>query len=115
MLIGGLWHGAGWTFVVWGVLHGLFLIANHGWVRLLKRLSPLAHISETSAYPIASLVLTQVCVVVAWVVFRSDSLRVAGRMLSAMTGRGPTSVTTLGHIDFVLVAVGISAVSFCRT
>jgi D-alanyl-lipoteichoic acid acyltransferase DltB (MBOAT superfamily) len=106
MLIGGLWHGAGWTFAVWGGLHGLFLITNHGWARLLKRVPPLAHISETSAYAVASLVLTQVCVVLAWVVFRSDSLRVAGRILSAMTGRGPASETTLPHFDLVLVVAG---------
>ena len=31
MLLGGLWHGAGWTFVVWGGLHGLFLMIDRGW------------------------------------------------------------------------------------
>jgi D-alanyl-lipoteichoic acid acyltransferase DltB (MBOAT superfamily) len=31
MLLGGLWHGAGWTFVIWGALHGLYLILNHLW------------------------------------------------------------------------------------
>ena len=32
MLLGGLWHGAGWTFVVWGALHGFYLIINHAWI-----------------------------------------------------------------------------------
>ena len=36
MLIGGLWHGAGWTFIVWGGLHGVYLIANH----LFQRIYP---------------------------------------------------------------------------
>ena len=36
MLLGGLWHGAAWTFVLWGVLHGFYLIVNHGW-RGLRR------------------------------------------------------------------------------
>ena len=31
MLLGGLWHGAGWTYVAWGGLHGLYLLANHAW------------------------------------------------------------------------------------
>src|SRR6185295_4237272 len=31
MLLGGLWHGAGWTFVIWGGLHGLYLVINHAW------------------------------------------------------------------------------------
>jgi alginate O-acetyltransferase complex protein AlgI len=106
MLIGGLWHGAGWTFVVWGGLHGLFLIINHSWVRLLKRVLPLVSISETRAYAVASLALTQACVVVAWVFFRSDSLHAAGRMLSAMAGHGLAAGTTLPRIDLGLVAVG---------
>jgi hypothetical protein len=33
MLLGGLWHGAGWKFVAWGGLHGFYLIVNHGWER----------------------------------------------------------------------------------
>ena len=36
MLLGGLWHGAGWTFVFWGLMHGLYLAVNHGW-RLARR------------------------------------------------------------------------------
>ena len=31
MVLGGLWHGAGWTFVIWGALHGLYLVVNHAW------------------------------------------------------------------------------------
>ena len=37
MLLGGLWHGAGWTFVVWGGLHGVYLIINHLWRELMTR------------------------------------------------------------------------------
>ena len=36
MLLGGLWHGAGWTYVVWGGLHGLYLLVNHAWRNLTK-------------------------------------------------------------------------------
>src|SRR4029078_5020437 len=38
MLLGGLWHGAAWTFVVWGALHGLYLAANHAWVAFRNRM-----------------------------------------------------------------------------
>ena len=38
MLLGGLWHGAGWTFVVWGGLHGIYLVINHVWHALRRRL-----------------------------------------------------------------------------
>ncbi len=40
MLLGGLWHGAAWTFVLWGALHGAFLAINHGWIALRRRLPP---------------------------------------------------------------------------
>src|SRR6185312_2728715 len=39
MLLGGLWHGAAWTFVAWGALHGAYLIANHAWLALRQRLA----------------------------------------------------------------------------
>ena len=35
MALGGLWHGAAWTFVVWGALHGLYLCINHAWNNLV--------------------------------------------------------------------------------
>ncbi len=39
MLLGGLWHGASWTFVIWGALHGAFLMINHGWLAAKERCS----------------------------------------------------------------------------
>jgi len=80
MLLGGLWHGAGWTFVMWGGLHGLFLCANHGWMflRKIRGLPPLPR-------PLAVLI-TFLAVTVAWVFFRAESFEAAGRMLRAMAG-----------------------------
>ena len=40
MLLGGLWHGAAWTFVVWGALHGAYLCINHGWSRYGPGVAP---------------------------------------------------------------------------
>ena len=79
MLLGGLWHGAGWNFVIWGGLHGAFLIVHQGWSAVrqwtgLPGLGPLA------------LPLTFVAVVVAWVFFRAPTLDGAMVMLSAMAG-----------------------------
>ena len=64
MLLGGLWHGAGWTFVIWGGLHGLFLVINHFWrahcpVRLPK---------------FAGWLITSVSIVAAWVFFRAETV-----------------------------------------
>jgi D-alanyl-lipoteichoic acid acyltransferase DltB (MBOAT superfamily) len=81
MLLGGLWHGAGWTFVAWGGLHGLFLVINHLWIEVRVR--------HPKVFPLplfTSHALTLLVVVVAWVFFRSDDLGTAFRILAAMIG-----------------------------
>jgi alginate O-acetyltransferase complex protein AlgI len=86
MLLGGLWHGAGYTFLIWGALHGFFLVINHRWNQLTKRQPSLARIARAWWYPIAALCLTQIAVVFAWVFFRADNVAVAVRILQAMAG-----------------------------
>lgn len=73
MLIMGLWHGAGWTFVIWGGLHGVFLVINHRW-RCMH--IPLPRVLCWT--------LTFLCVVVAWVFFRAASVGEAISILHAM-------------------------------
>lgn len=73
MLLGGLWHGAGWTFVVWGALHGFYLVVNHQWRRLGCALPAFA-----------SWLLTFLCVTVAWVFFRADNLSDALHFVAAL-------------------------------
>jgi D-alanyl-lipoteichoic acid acyltransferase DltB (MBOAT superfamily) len=48
MILGGLWHGAGWTFIFWGALHGTYLVVNHGW-HWICRLSGLEKFTGTLA------------------------------------------------------------------
>ena len=74
MLIIGLWHGAGWTFIIWGGLHGLFLMINHQWRRLKINLPQGINWA-----------ITFLCVVVCWVFFRADSSSHAVAVLTAMT------------------------------
>lgn len=80
MLLGGIWHGAGWTFILWGALHGGLLCMNHAWLEIRKRLRlpPLAK-------PIA-IGLTFLAVLCGWVLFRSESFPAAARMFAAMAG-----------------------------
>jgi alginate O-acetyltransferase complex protein AlgI len=85
MLLGGLWHGAGWTFVIWGGLHGLYLVINHGWHQCRKALG---HDMERSTWlgRLASITITFIVVVIAWVFFRAENMNAALRILSGMAG-----------------------------
>jgi alginate O-acetyltransferase complex protein AlgI len=86
MLLGGLWHGAAWTFVVWGALHGAYLCVNHAWSNYGPAVAPrFARPANAAAF-----VLTFVSVVVAWVFFRADSISSATFVLSRMAD--PTNI-----------------------
>ena len=86
MLLGGLWHGAGWTFVIWGALHGVYLVINHGWHALRRKLGQ----DPTQPLPrplhAVSVLFTFLVVTIAWVFFRADNLDSALVMLKAMMG-----------------------------
>ena len=85
MLLGGLWHGAGWTFVMWGGLHGLYLVVHQAWLWTRKRFG--LSLLDGSAFGrgLAWLV-TFLAVVVGWVFFRAESFPAAQRMLEGMVG-----------------------------
>jgi hypothetical protein len=83
MTIGGLWHGAAWTFVAWGALHGLYLMLNHAWRAFAERAGISEHAWWRSAF---GLPLTFLAVVVGWVFFRATSFDQAVRLLKSMSG-----------------------------
>jgi D-alanyl-lipoteichoic acid acyltransferase DltB (MBOAT superfamily) len=85
MLLGGLWHGAGWNFVIWGGLHGLYLTICHLYQQLKKKLLPNAGPSSTMNRFFAWL-LTFIVVVISWVFFRATTFDSAIAMLSGMLG-----------------------------
>ena len=91
MLLGGLWHGAGWTFILWGGLHGVYLIANHGWLALRQRLGQDPERTTTGGRVFARSI-TFVAVVVAWVFFRATSLDDALAILRGMVGLNGVSI-----------------------
>ena len=83
MILGGLWHGAGWNFVIWGALHGLFLVVHQGWQGLCRYIPftlprKLTHI--------LAVLVTFLCVVFAWVYFRAPDLATANRVVTGMLG-----------------------------
>ena len=84
MLLSGLWHGAGWTFVIWGGLHGFYLVVAHRWQHFVQtrgwRL-------DYRWYRFLAVSLTFLVVLVAWVFFRAPTIRVAGSVLGSMVGQ----------------------------
>jgi alginate O-acetyltransferase complex protein AlgI len=86
MLLGGLWHGAGWTFIAWGALHGGYLAVNHAWSRFSKRCGWAW--TQRPAWRISARGLTLLAVIAGWVLFRAADLPTAGRVLTSMVGFG---------------------------
>ena len=85
MLLGGLWHGAGWTFVLWGGLHGVYLMVNHAW-RALKQQLGLDLLPPTRWGRTLSCLLTFIAVVAGWVIFRAPNMETAFAILRGMAG-----------------------------
>jgi len=108
MALGGLWHGAGWTFLAWGLLHGLYLMVNHTWRKMTggRVKGPVA---EAAAWA-----LTFVAVVVAWVLFRAATFDGALRVLAGMWTPQAVSVADGFHTSILawiaVVAAGATTV-----
>lgn len=85
MVLGGLWHGAGWTFIAWGAFHGFFLISNHIW-HYCRNLIGHDVGEETFWGSGMSRILTFTIVTIGWVFFRSASFGSAVDILKAMAG-----------------------------
>lgn len=83
MLLGGIWHGAGWTFVLWGLAHGMLLLLNHAWRAVCARLSVLTQLAAWIPNKVSS-GLTFVLVALAWVLFRAPDLATAGHVYASL-------------------------------
>jgi len=110
MLLGGLWHGAQWTFVIWGGLHGLGLVVERWWRERLP--APPRWLARTIVF---------VVLLVTWVFFRADSLAGAQGYLAAMAGLGGAgdagSAAVLGALVFTprhaALLVACAAIAWC--
>ncbi|MCG7497217.1 MBOAT family protein [Vibrio sp. Of7-15] len=110
MLLGGMWHGAGWNFLIWGALHGGYLTINHAWRHITEPLSQ--RISAQGWYVFLSWLITFCAVVVGWVFFRAVSFDGAINILSGMAGLNGFEIPNalmarLGGISHYLAAIGI--------
>ncbi len=86
MVLGGLWHGAAWTFVIWGALHGLYLVINHGWHALRRKYFSAPSGAGSMLGGALACLITFIAVVYAWVFFRATSVDVAWNLVAAMSG-----------------------------
>ena len=85
MLLGGLWHGAGWNFILWGALHGSFLIVNHVWsASALRRV--VHDRAPAVLYATAAWSITMLAVVFAWVFFRAETFAGGMTIAQSMVG-----------------------------
>jgi D-alanyl-lipoteichoic acid acyltransferase DltB (MBOAT superfamily) len=100
MLLGGFWHGAAWTFVVWGGLHGGYLAINHAWQSGREWLGWRSGFGLIGK--LGSGLLTFLCVVIAWVFFRAEGFASAAAMLKAMAWSGDLGTM---HIEWVAIAI----------
>lgn len=106
MLLGGLWHGANMTFVLWGALHGFYLVINHAWRNVQSRmgLPALGSVGQLFAW-----LVTFLAVVASWVFFRAEDLNGAWRMVRGLVGlNGIDLPQTYAHYPILrwLVAMG---------
>jgi D-alanyl-lipoteichoic acid acyltransferase DltB (MBOAT superfamily) len=108
MVLGGLWHGAGWTFVIWGALHGFYLVVCHAWGTYFRvKDGSRSHLSRRLGR-IGAGALTFVAVVVAWVFFRATSLDSALLICKAMLGfNGLELPETLGGTPLASLAASL--------
>src|SRR5262245_4714144 len=118
MLLGGLWHGASWTFVLWGGLHGVYLIVNHAWHGWKMRVG--MPFTATRIGALTASMTTFVAVVIGWVFFRAQTLDAAMIFLRGMTGLAGFSSDDFADVQLgsplpftLLIAVCAVIAFFC--
>ncbi|MDO8287731.1 MAG: MBOAT family O-acyltransferase [Parvibaculum sp.] len=102
MAIGGLWHGAAWTFVYWGAMHGAMLIVNHGWRAVWK-----TPVNTWWSRGIAR-AITFLCVALAWVFFRAPSTDAALAIYSGLIAWSPEVSTRALLTNFAWLIFWVS-------
>jgi alginate O-acetyltransferase complex protein AlgI len=104
MLLGGLWHGAAWTFVVWGGLHGTYLAVER-WLR--------TRFAGWTPGPLAFValgLLTYVLVNITWVFFRAKNFAGASTMLQSMAGLAEKPIPMIALLPMIYAMLIISAI-----
>ncbi len=109
----GLWHGAGWTFVMWGVAHGVLVVINHLWLGSVPAIIARRMIAPR-IYHLATWLLTILCVITLWVLFRAESIDVAYKMLKAMFSLEISRALPDMSLYWVLLPLLPALMAYCR-
>jgi len=116
MLIGGLWHGANYTFIIWGMLHGIALIIHKLYMNFRK--TKFNDISNNMLYRIICMVMTFIFVSFCWIFFRADTfndaLNIIQRMFSGTIGINQIYIWIFVSIIFLVFEIIMSVIKSKR-
>jgi len=84
MALGGLWHGAGMHFLIWGVYQGVLLILHREYTAALQKMGVAEKLMKSKIYHVASIVVTFHIVCIGWVIFRADDMHIAWQMITKL-------------------------------
>jgi len=107
MLLGGLWHGAAWTFVIWGALHGLYLVIERQFRGKIK-------LKHSGIQGISLAFLTYMCVNITWVFFRAKEFVTAKQMLGSMFFLNKEGTKVLQTFEIIQVSSVITILFLCH-
>lgn len=102
MALGGLWHGASWSFMVWGIYHGLALIIHREFGFLKKRIGILKKLVDSKLGHVLSVILTFHFVCIGWVFFRVHDVGSAFSIVKRMMTMAPLKTTPAGEPILIL-------------
>ena len=108
-LTSGLWHGANWTYIIWGGLNGLFQVIGAQTAKVRKNCKRKLGIrTESSSWKLVSGLITFLLIDFTWIIFRADSVEAAFTMISRLFA----SFNPWVLVDGTLYTIGLSAVDF---
>lgn len=109
MVLGGLWHGAAWHYVIWGAFHGLGLVISKDWHDLVSRINPLARLRPTALWHWSGVLLTLLFLFVAGTLFRASNMTDTFAMLNKLIQAAPSGDLTQ---QFLVSTVPISLFTY---
>ena len=104
MTLGGLWHGAGWNFVIWGVMHGLALVTHRLFTNILKQ----NHLEKLRAWSLIGPLMTFYFICITWIFFRASDFSTAMTVVKSFVFWQSSGTQQLSYIlGYLIICLGI--------